>query len=318
MQTPDGSLATALARLQGRWGTAAIRLGNGGQATDDGPRTLGALALAPLPDEAVDPSATLARTRLRPSPMTSSRPVFRRWTRCSDPAACRARRARPSAETCPAARPRSRCAASRKPRAAGRHRRLAGPRPCLRSAGGRRARRRPALAASSSAQPMSRKASDSPARCSRGVPWTCWLSTCPPASPAGRRRRFAGSPPMPGASARASSCSSRPRLASGLHGVVAEATGLRLELDRSGWIRLGRDVVGQQTQVTVAKNRFGPPGRRVELEIHYADPGDRTQAIHRFATEIERRRPTASPDLRARLGLLPAAIGIGVIHRPID
>jgi len=72
-------------------------------------------------------------------------------------------------------------------------------------------------------------------------------------------------------------------LAGDVRGVVAESTGLRLELDRSGWIRLGHDVVGQRTRVTVAKNRFGPPGRHVELEIHYADPGDRSQAVHRFA-----------------------------------
>src|SRR5260221_462239 len=46
-----------------------------------------------------------------------------------------------------------------------------------------------------------------------------------------------------------------------LHGALAEAAGLRLELGRAGWIRLGRDVVGQRTAVTVAKNRYGPPGR---------------------------------------------------------
>ncbi len=74
-----------------------------------------------------------------------------------------------------------------------------------------------------------------------------------------------------------------PSLADGLQGAVAEATGLRLELDRSAWIRLGRDVIGQQTRVTVAKNRFGPPGRHVVLEIHYADAGDRALATHRFA-----------------------------------
>ena len=36
---------------------------------------------------------------------------------------------------------------------------------------------------------------------------------------------------------------------------------------RTGWIRLGRDVVGQRSAVTVARNRYGPPGRRADLEI---------------------------------------------------
>ncbi len=66
-----------------------------------------------------------------------------------------------------------------------------------------------------------------------------------------------------------------PSLPGSLHGALAELTSLRLELERQTWIRLGRDVVGQRTAVTVAKNRFGAPGRRVALEIHYADDGDR-------------------------------------------
>src|SRR3954467_12227923 len=56
-----------------------------------------------------------------------------------------------------------------------------------------------------------------------------------------------------------------PRLGERLAGAIAEASGLRLELVRRAWIRLGRDVVGQRTEVTVARNRFGPPGRRAEL-----------------------------------------------------
>ncbi len=74
-----------------------------------------------------------------------------------------------------------------------------------------------------------------------------------------------------------------PILPGNLHGALAEVTGLRLELEREGWIRLGRDVVGQQTRVTVAKNRFGSPGRHVALQIHYTDEGERDAATHRFA-----------------------------------
>src|SRR5438093_2670396 len=42
---------------------------------------------------------------------------------------------------------------------------------------------------------------------------------------------------------------------SGLAGAVGEATGIRLELTRRSWIRLGRDVVGQRTEVIVARSR---------------------------------------------------------------
>jgi RecA/RadA recombinase len=72
-------------------------------------------------------------------------------------------------------------------------------------------------------------------------------------------------------------------LPNGAHSALAEATGLRLELERSGWIRLGRDVVGQRTRITVAKNRAGPPGRHVDVEIHYLDAGERRLTTHRFA-----------------------------------
>ncbi|HET7676795.1 MAG TPA: hypothetical protein VFK38_03010, partial [Candidatus Limnocylindrales bacterium] len=68
-------------------------------------------------------------------------------------------------------------------------------------------------------------------------------------------------------------------LSGSLQGALAEVSALRLELERCAWLRLGRDVVGQRTAVTVAKNRFGPPGRRVELEIRYVEEGDRAPGI---------------------------------------
>jgi recombination protein RecA len=79
-------------------------------------------------------------------------------------------------------------------------------------------------------------------------------------------------------------------LAAPLHGALAEAAGVRLELERVGWLRLGRDIVGQRTAVTVAKNRFGPPGRRVELEIRYLDDGERAAGIARLLDAV----PTAT------------------------
>ncbi len=71
-------------------------------------------------------------------------------------------------------------------------------------------------------------------------------------------------------------------LAPPLRGALAESAGVGLDLERRAWIRIGRDVVGQRTQVTVTKNRFGPPGRRVELEIRYADEGDRERGVGRL------------------------------------
>ena len=68
---------------------------------------------------------------------------------------------------------------------------------------------------------------------------------------------------------------------SGLEAAVGEATGIRLELARQSWIRLGRDVVGQRTQVLVARNRAGPPGRRASLRILYADGGERDACLRR-------------------------------------
>jgi hypothetical protein len=70
-----------------------------------------------------------------------------------------------------------------------------------------------------------------------------------------------------------------PGLTAGLVTAVAESTGLRLELARRSWIRLGRDVVGQRTAVTVARNRFGRPGREAEIRILYADGGERDACL---------------------------------------
>jgi hypothetical protein len=55
--------------------------------------------------------------------------------------------------------------------------------------------------------------------------------------------------------------------------------------ERRAWLRLGRDVVGQRTTVAVAKNRYGPPGRSVELDIHYLADGERCVATGRLASD---------------------------------
>ena len=71
----------------------------------------------------------------------------------------------------------------------------------------------------------------------------------------------------------------RPGSAGGLATAVAESTGLRLELARRSWIRLGRDIVGQRTEALVARNRYGPPGRRATLRILYAEGGERDACL---------------------------------------
>ncbi len=70
-----------------------------------------------------------------------------------------------------------------------------------------------------------------------------------------------------------------PGLTPGLATAVAESTGLRLELARRAWIRLGRDVIGQRTEALVARSRYGPPGRRAELRILYAEGGERDRCL---------------------------------------
>ncbi|MEX1168559.1 MAG: hypothetical protein WEE50_00310 [Chloroflexota bacterium] len=133
-----------------------------------------------------------------------------------------------------------------------------------------------------------------------------------------------------------------PGLTGALAGAVAESTGLRLELVRRSWIRLGRDIVGQRTEALVARNRYGPPGRRATLRILYADGGERDACLRRDGLLIDQapaihpervqRDATASslpatPPPRARQGAslraLPArpahpgrpAVGSGSGHR---
>lgn len=73
-------------------------------------------------------------------------------------------------------------------------------------------------------------------------------------------------------------------LASSVHGALAETVSLRLELEQRGWLRVGRDICGRQVAVNVAKNRFGLPGRQTEIEIRYLADGEHATAIERYAT----------------------------------
>jgi RecA/RadA recombinase len=74
-------------------------------------------------------------------------------------------------------------------------------------------------------------------------------------------------------------------LADSLGSALSGSIGLRLELQRRAWLRLGRDVVGQRTAVAVAKNRYGPPGRCVDLDIHYLTEGERSMLAQQSASD---------------------------------
>ena len=69
-----------------------------------------------------------------------------------------------------------------------------------------------------------------------------------------------------------------------VHGALAESVALRLELEQRAWLRAGRDIVGRRISVNVAKNRFGPPGRQTEIEIRYLTEGENAAAAERYAT----------------------------------
>lgn len=73
-----------------------------------------------------------------------------------------------------------------------------------------------------------------------------------------------------------------------LRSALAEVVGLRLELKHRDWLRLGRDVVGRRIAVNVAKNRFGPPGRATEIEIRYLDDGEHAPAIASSTAIVDR------------------------------
>ncbi|MDH4142593.1 MAG: hypothetical protein OEV61_08275 [Chloroflexota bacterium] len=74
---------------------------------------------------------------------------------------------------------------------------------------------------------------------------------------------------------------------SGLATAVAESTGIRLELARRSWLRLGHDIVGQRTEALVVHNRHGPPGRRATLRILYAEGGERDACLMHDALLID-------------------------------
>jgi hypothetical protein len=99
-------------------------------------------------------------------------------------------------------------------------------------------------------------------------------------------------------------------LPAGLHGVL-DGVGLRLELRRRGWIRLGREVIGQRAEVRVARDHHGPPGRRTELRILYAEGGARDRCLR-----LPHLLDEASCDAPAAPRLAPPPRPPGPVARP--
>jgi hypothetical protein len=105
-----------------------------------------------------------------------------------------------------------------------------------------------------------------------------------------------------------------PNLAGAVATAVGEATGIRLELARTSWIRLGRDVVGQRTEVTVGRNRAGPPGRRATLRILYAEGGERDACLRRDGLLAD--AVPGAPEARPPLSVGPASVNAPAIPVP--
>ncbi len=108
-----------------------------------------------------------------------------------------------------------------------------------------------------------------------------------------------------------------PGLGRELAAAVAASTALRLELARRSWIRLGRDVVGQRTEVIVGRNRFGPTGRRAELRILYAEGGGRDACLLRDRLLVDTPGTATSPAAAAASSAM-AATGAATTDAPIS
>jgi recombination protein RecA len=89
-----------------------------------------------------------------------------------------------------------------------------------------------------------------------------------------------------------------------LRAVLAEGSSLALELRRTGWIRLGREVVGQRTEVRVAKDRHGAPDRRTTLRLLYAEGGPRDSCLARDELLAEEPVAGIAPGIARRAGLV--------------
>ncbi len=289
MTALSSDVTAALASLQTRWGEAAPRVGGG------------ALAGSGTVSSAHSPRSRSRRTGQAPAPIPDDDGVIPTGFPALDAilgtggiprsAALAVRGARLERQDHP------RPAARRRGTGGGLDRRLRGSRPQSRPGRGGRPRASASNGSSSSSRPRSRRRWRWPERSSPDVPSISSSSTCRPIE----RARRADDPAAGRDGRRLPSIADRlgrlaalarrsdvllvvlepPGLPAPVSSAIAESTGLRLELARRSWIRLGRDVVGQWTEVIVARNRAGPPGRRAELRILYAEGGGRDACLLR-------------------------------------
>ena len=101
-----------------------------------------------------------------------------------------------------------------------------------------------------------------------------------------------------------------------LRAVLDEGAGLRLELRRSGWVRLGREVVGQRTEVRVTKDHHGAPDRRTTLRILYAEGGPRDRCLARDELLVEEPVAGAPPGILRPGAVISLEPTPGVPSRP--
>ena len=287
MTTLSSDVSAALASLRTRWGEAAPRVG--GEALGGTVAVVGALATVPLPDEPARPSRTAGRRRRR-----VVRTGFAALDAILGPGGVPRTALRRSGATPRAARPPSPFGSRPRPRPPARSSPMsiwpASLDPVEAVARGVRLEWLVVLEPTSLDEALAMAGALLQGRAvdllivdlpSAGDPDRS------PGSPGQVARLMAGGRPRADRLGRlaalareprsSSSCSSR-RVCPAISSAIGEAVGLRLELAQRAWIRLGRDVVGQRTEVVVARNRSGPPGRRAELRILYAEGGGATPA----------------------------------------
>lgn len=80
-------------------------------------------------------------------------------------------------------------------------------------------------------------------------------------------------------------------------GVAATAAGVRVALHRSGWLGVGRDLVGQRVRAVVERHRWALAGRSAELDLWFGE-GRRLDAVAPALAEARPLEEAARPALR--------------------
>ncbi len=71
-----------------------------------------------------------------------------------------------------------------------------------------------------------------------------------------------------------------------LHDSLGYAAGIRITLQRSGWLAVGRDLVGARVAAAVTRHRWALPGGRAELDVWFTE-GRRIDALLRAGARLE-------------------------------